>query len=218
MQMHLMPRKSTKALAKSRPSSRVRLLAITKKAKVAAEEEGILSETEHDDYTHTDDEDMGEKVAEMRRSIGLRRGDDSFADQAWTAVFGWVHSQQDCALRIQTAFRGELARRRLLELKKDLGALDTTTETEDSSDDSACGLALLTPAEYFAGQGSLSSGADVLQPRRACEQPKKEEELTADEEAAREALASQRRFLHLNELRVQASDAKDVQLVNESFV
>ena len=119
-----------------------------------------LSDDESKDYENEYDENIGLQVAALREAFGLRYGDDSLADRQWSAVFGWVRSQQECTLRIQAAFRGELARRRLLKLKQELES--TPTEVDDSSDDDcfpAQAARMPTPSEYFAGQGSLSVGS-----------------------------------------------------------
>ena len=208
-----------------------------------------LSDDESKDYENEYDENIGLQVAALREAFGLRYGDDSLADRQWSAVFGWVRSQQECTLRIQAAFRGELARRRLLKLKQELES--TPTEVDDSSDDDcfpAQAARMPTPSEYFAGQGSLSVGSLAAEESKGgCPQAARlptpseyfagqgslsvgsldaeeskggdhELELSADEQAAKEAFASQRRFVHLHELRAQAEAFEEAHLGEQSFV
>ena len=97
---------------------------------VADDKDYNLSD-DSEDYENEYDENIGLRVAALREAFEVRYGDDSLADRQWSEVFGWVRSQQGSALRIQAAFRGELARRRLLKLKQD----SSSTQVDDSSDD-----------------------------------------------------------------------------------
>jgi len=174
-----------------------------------------LSDDDFEDYENDYDENIGLHVAALRKACGVRYGDDSLADRQWSEVFGWVRSQQGSTLRIQAAFRGELTRRRLLKLKQEHE--DASTEVDDSSDDHgslAQPAKLPTPSAYFAGQGSLcvSSTSEQLWVGD------QEQEPTTDMLAAKECFASQRRFIHLHELRSQAEDRDDSHLGEESFV
>ena len=72
-----------------------------------------------------------------------------------------------------------------------------------------------TPSEYFAGQGSLSVGSLDAEESKGGDH---ELELSADEQAAKEAFASQRRFVHLHELRAQAEALEEAHLGEQSCV
>lgn len=125
------------------------------------------------------------EVEDLRRSYSLPRGDDSFVQRAWSFPCGrsLCRTDEDCVAQIQAVFRGNIARRRLHNLK--ISRDNTSMNAPDAS---------------------RVADADRWD-ESECSQPGVHDH--DDKALQREAIASQRRFLQQQERAASESEKSE---------
>lgn len=158
-----------------------------------------------------DDAELKEKLREMRSACDIRLGSDSLADRNWTVVFGWVRTKQDSASRIQAAFRGEMARRKigesiLLERERRKAMSDTMNEdTDDEVEEDAEEVQSLASTQLASEKDLEEYG--MLSPHDASDSELPNFTLgDNDADMKYNAYEAQKRFLHFHEKQAHVQD------------
>ena len=185
----------------------------------ANDETSVYSDFELRTPIVLDDAELKEKLREIRSACDIRLGSDSLADRNWTVVFRWVRTKQDSASRIQAAFRGEMARRKigesiLLERERRKAMSDTMNEdTDDEVEEDGEEVQSLA-STHLASEKDLEEYG-MLSPHDA-----KDSELPNftlgdnDADMKYNAYEAQKRFLHFHEKQAHVHD--EVYLAGEA--